>query len=201
MAAYYAVNPYDVAVLQAALQAEMRAHGDTGHWMALIDTAFDHGDKPPAWLKLAWPVYYDGKLASMQSVSPVLLVLPPERDADFEPALARLLAHCRGRPMLSFLRTEQSPQALRESWQKVLKIKTEGGQSFVLRFADTRTLPGIAAVLADGAWTCLSQTVERWLSIDREGTLQQLQVAGPDAPCPQTVDQLGTISIHISDQA
>ena len=200
MAAYYAVNPYDVSVLKVRLQAEIQAHDEPGLWMALVDTAFDHGNKPPAWLKAAWPVYHQDKLAAMQSVSPVLLELPSVHDAEFEPALARLLTHCCGRPMLSFLRIAQPPQSLREAWQKTLQVVTKDGLSFVLRFADTRTLPSIAAILAHGAWTSLSHGVDQWLSIDREGNLQQLQVAGADAPCPQTVDQLGKISSHISDK-
>lgn len=198
MATYYAVNPFDVATLQAQFLAEIGAHGDTGHWLALMDTAFDHGSQAMRWPLPVWSAYHQGKLASMQSLAPTLLELPPRSDAGFEPALAHLLAHCNGRPMLSFLKTALSPQALRESWQKVLKVRTEDHQLFILRFADTRTTPGIAAVLTE-AWARLSQGVDQWLYIDREGRLQNLSVAVPVNPASPTGGPQETI--RIDDQA
>ena len=194
MATYYAVNPYEVVQLQAQFLAEIGAHGDTEHWLALMDTAFDHGNQAVRWPLPVWPAYHQGKFASMQSLSPTLLELPPRTDAEFESALAHLLAHCNGRPMLSFLKTPLSPQVLRESWQKILKIRTEDQQLFILRFADTRTTPGIAAVLTE-AWARLSHGVDQWHYIDREGRLQNLPVAAPGKPASQTGSLQETICI------
>lgn len=195
MAPYYAVNPFDVATLQAQLQAAIRQNNDAGHWLALVDTAFDHGAKTLPWPTTTWPVYHQGKLALMRSVSPVLLTLPTADDVGFDKTVSRLLHHCRGRPMLSFLHFVEHPQALRESWQSVLEIETESGPSFVLRFADTRTTPGIAAALASSTWARLSHGIEQWLCIDREGGLQALPLTEPHEQSPSAGSEQEAVRI------
>lgn len=184
MATYYAVNPFDVETLQAQLQAVIQQNNDAGHWLALVDTAFDHGARALPWSTTTWPVYRQGKLALMQSVSPVLLALPAADGVGLDKTVSRLLHHCRGRPMLSFLHSDKHPQALCESWQSVLEIETENGQPFLLRFADTRTTPGISAALASDAWARLSHGIEQWLCIDREGGLQALPLTEPHGQLP-----------------
>lgn len=174
MTPYYAVNAFETLALQIQFEAVISQRTETGHWLALIDTAFDHGKKTAPWPTTVWPIYHQGRLALMKSVSPVLLALPSADDAGFEKIISRLLNHCRGRPMLSFLHSNKPPQALCESWQSVLEIETESGQPFVLRFADTRTTPTIAAVLSSDVWARLSHGIEDWLCIDREGSLQAL---------------------------
>jgi len=201
MASYYAVNPFDVATLQAQLQVAIRQNNDAGHWLALIDTAFDHGKKNPPWPTTVWPIYNQGRLALMNSVSPVLLALPSADDAGFEKTISRLLNHCRGRPMLSFLHSNKPPQVLCESWQSVLEIETESGQPFVLRFADTRTTPAIAAALASNAWVRLSHGIEQWLCIDREGGLQALPLTEPHEQPPSAGGPQETIRISNEELA
>ena len=201
MASYYAVNPFDVATLQAQLQVAIRQNNDAGHWLALVDAAFDHGARTLPWSATVWPVYHQGKLALMQSVSPALLALPTDDDAGLEKAISRLLRHCRGRPMLSFLYSTKHPQALCESWQSVLEIETESGQPFVLRFADTRTTPAIAAALASNAWVRLSHGIEQWLCIDREGGLQALPLTEPHEQPPSAGGPQETIRISNEELA
>jgi hypothetical protein len=177
MDSYYAVSPFEVATLQTQLRAAISQNNGGDHWLALVDSAFDHGRKTLPWPTTTWPVYYQGKLASMQPVSPILLTLPSEHEPEFEKFISRLLHHCNGRPMLSFLHSTKPPGALREFWQSALEIKTEGGQPFLLRFADTRTLPGIAATLATDAWPRLRHGIEQWLYVDRDGNLEALPLA------------------------
>ena len=198
MTPYYAVNAFETFALQVQLGAEIDQRTKTGHWLALIDTAFDHGKKIPPWPTTVWPIYHRGKLALMKSVSPVLLALPSADDAGFEKIISRLLNHCRGRPMLSFLHSNKPPQALCESWQSVLEIETESGQPFVLRFADTRTTPAIAAVLSSDVWARLSHGIEDWLCIDREGGLQELPLTDPQGqePLAGETQEIVRISNH-----
>lgn len=97
--------------------------------------------------------------------------------------------------MLSFLHFVEHPQALRESWQSVLEIETESGPSFVLRFADTRTTPGIAAALASSTWARLSHGIEQWLCIDREGGLQALPLTEPHEQSPSAGSEQEAVRI------
>lgn len=171
---YYAVDPFNTESLQEQLLDLMRKTGEVGHWLALVDMAFDHGSKALAWKEKIWPVYNSGKLLALESVSPVLLRLNAENPELLKNEVSRLLRHCRGRPMLSFIHTENAPETLIEAWQSVLEIETADEQSLVLRFADTRTLPIIQRVLQSDAWVRLSYQVSNWIYIDRDGRLQSL---------------------------
>lgn len=175
----YAVDPFDMATITKMLLDSVTATEGGGHWLALVDTAFDHESEGLYWKKAIMPVYHQGRLERFQHVSPVLIELDTSSDEVLATEVKRLLRHCQGRPMLSFMHTSLPPQKLIEGWQKILEVQTEDGQMLLLRFADTRTLPTLAQVLKDTAWPILRHGVEQWHYIDRDGNLQPLEL--PDA--------------------
>lgn len=197
MTNYYAVSPADILQLLEDVLAEIGAGGLSGNWLALIDSAFDDGRKPIPWPTEAVPVYHQDKLHAFQPIAPVLLEFTIDDDNALRGEVLRLLRHCQGRPMLSFLHTKLEPLALRDSWQNVLEIETEDGESFLLRFADTRTTPAIASTLPSCAWHRLSRKIGQWLYVDREGNLQSLE----SSPADSTPEDDAQSSIRITDKA
>ena len=178
---YYAVSPFDVPTLQAELLTTLTASDTHRNWYALVDMAFDAGRKLFQWPSEPFPVYFDGRLKSFASISPCLLPLSTGDTAHPTDELTRLLRHCQGRPMLGFIRSQKTPDDIRQSWQRVLEVETSDRQKFVLRFADTRVTPVIAETFPPSVWARLTHGIDDWLTIDREGTLQSLPVAGPQA--------------------
>lgn len=197
MTNYYAVSPADIPQLLEDVLAEIGAGGPSGHWLALIDSAFDDERRPIPWPTEAVSVYYQDKLRAFQPIAPVLLEFTIDDDNALRGEVLRLLRHCQGRPMLSFLHTKLEPLALRESWQNVLEIETEDGESFLLRFADTRTTRAIASALPSCAWHRLSRKIGRWHYVDRLGKLQSLL---PSVAQSTTEDDEPS-SIRITDKA
>lgn len=194
---YYAVSPFNLSEMLERLLAEMTVEVGGGSWSVLIDTAFDQGGHPLQWSSERSPVYFQGRLAPLKEVSPVLYRLEHANTAVLRQQLLRLLRHCQGRPMLSFVLADMEAAQLCLSWQSVLEVETEDSQMFVLRFADTRTLPTIEKVLRKGAWEILSGNVRRWLFINREGALQELDVISAD----RAVEAGKALSNRISDPA
>ena len=181
----YAMDACDLTAVRDALCGLLSGPGGETRWLALIDTAFDHGTSPLRWNERVWPVYCQGRLERLAKVSPVLLALDVENPQRLNRALSRLLHHCQGRPMLSFLQTRLTPEQLVETWQTVLELQPDEGQPLLLRFADTRPLPDIAQLLADTAWRGLSAYVTQWHYLDRSSRLQHLETASSaDAAAP-----------------
>lgn len=181
---YYAIDKYDSASLTEQLQKQLSGNQTAGTWFALVDTAFTH-DSSVSWAhEQMWPVYREGKLEELKVISPCLMPLSSDRDDLLRAELTRLLRRCHGRPMLSFIHSEETPQSICESWQDILEIETSDAQKFLLRFADTRITPVIAQVLAESAWIRLGDGVDQWVIIDREGVLQRLPLPTRQAPKP-----------------
>lgn len=170
---YHAVDPYDHLLLRDNITQQIGAASE-GHWYALIDRAFDHGGKrfsaSPA---NDYPVYHTGHLQALATVSPYLIELPTESQAQLRKFLGRLLLHCRGRPMLSFVQSGHSGNELVDAWQDLLEVETADGQAFLLRFADTRVLPELCACVAP-LWQRLAHVVTAWWIINRSGELAAL---------------------------
>lgn len=192
----YAVDDYDRAALRSRLADLLLASATEASWFALVDTAFDYGTRPLVWKNGRWPVYRQGRLERLQSLSPVLLELDMSDAGSLEKAVSLLLSHCQAKPMLSFVQTRHAPDALVEAWQDALEIQAEHeAQPLLLRFADTRTLPDIAQVLKDSAWVRLSRLVDCWYYIDREGHLQALETSAPEMQPPSETP------IRVGDEA
>jgi hypothetical protein len=83
--------------------------------------------------------------------------------------------------MLSIVASLKPLAALVETWTPLhwlYSSEPDDKQRFVLRFADTRTLPLLPALLSPSDWHALRGPLEFWLAVDRAGAL----VALPAAP-------------------
>lgn len=122
-------------------------------------------------------MYYSGELAALSGVSPVLHALSSEPD-QVQRQLSRLLHHCQGRPMLSFVRSNLPAIDLREGWQRLLEVETEDKEHYLLRFGDTRVLPSLA--VQKQIWSRLAADVNAWWTVGRDGELEDLAL--PTSP-------------------
>lgn len=177
--AYFAITPYDPSALRSTLTDYMAEAVGDDRWLALVDTAFDHEGKL---LKMAGceglPVYHQGKLQILASVSPTLFELSETAPDLLDRQLSRLLHHCCGRPMLSFIRSPLPVEVLCERWQKLLEVETEDSQSYLMRFADTRVLPALAE--QKDIWNRLATDITTWWTVGRNGSLTALDM--PQTP-------------------
>lgn len=146
-------------------------------WAALVDTAFDHGRATPALRRHDTFNCYDfPDLKGLAGAAPCLLVLPGSHAPGFKTALRALLHHCSGRPMLSFvaLRQDTTPRQAVEHWHPLHWAHTSDGQKLLLRFADTRTLAALPAVLAPPQWAAWTAPLSAWYAVDRTGAIAAL---------------------------
>lgn len=172
--AYYATTPCDPSALRTVLTEHMAQAADDGQWWyALVDTAFDYGARS---LNLAnvLGIYHQNRLQNLASVSPALFEFSGTNTHNVQQQLGHLLQHCRGRPMLSFIRSPLPASDLREHWQNLLEIETEEGEPYLLRFADTRVLPTLAR--QKEIWSRLAADVTAWWIVGRDGAWMALDM-------------------------
>lgn len=170
---YFAITPCNPSELRFVL-ADLMAKTDSDlRWLALVDTAFDYEKVA---LRLAGAnetsIYFNGRLEALADVSPKFFELSAANGEPLRKQLGRLLRHCSGRPMLSFICCKLSASDLRERWQNLLEVETADGESYVLRFADTRVLPAVAE--QEVIWSRLSADIDKWWVIGRDGKLAEL---------------------------
>ena len=197
---YYAVAPTDTQHACEQLLSAIAASHAQGHWFALLDTAFDDGRRALRGFPENWPVYHQGKYASFKTISPTLIPLPAGNETLLRQQISSLLHHASGRPMLSFIHSLATPLTLRDGWQDSLEIETADGESFLLRFADTRTLPAIASVLHEQAWPHLCKNIEQWLTIARDGRVQALPVIAAERTASEATSTSARMN-RIDDKA
>lgn len=180
---YFAVESFEAETLLRSLTTLIKstslAPPKSGPlWFALVDGAFDHEKRALSWRTEKVQIYdTDTNLAALMEVSPYLVALPAPDQTDFADQLRRLLQHCKGRPMLSFLSIESAAQTLRKQWQSCLMLPTaDDDEPYLLRLADTRVLPALASLQDKALWQALTHTIDQWWFIDRTGDLQALQV-------------------------
>jgi Domain of unknown function (DUF4123) len=195
---YFAFDSCDIEALARSLHERLRTSQgalarETLHWFALVDGAFDHGQRKPSWQPQTVSIYQaDGNLAALKEVSPYLVALPKPDQIDFEKTMRKLLRHCNGRPMLSFLACRTDALALRAQWQNCLMLKMQDdGEPYLLRFADTRVLPALATLPSKAIWQTLTQNLKQWIVINRAGELVALPIEPVDISSTtiQTTDQ------------
>lgn len=179
-ASYTAVNRHSVDLHKTISQSfEQAIHDRQDLFLyALIDCAFN--EKFIRQCKTRHPslyaasLYTGSELDELQDVSPVLVQLPLD-ESTRSAWLETLLQRADGLPMLSFLASPIDTNDLASSFAPFLKSETEDGQRYLLRFADTRILPKLIAVLDDLQWSLLPP-IAHWWSIDRMGVLKELQL-------------------------
>lgn len=167
---YFAMDNGDVTYLSQALFEQLKASPVQLNWYALLDTGFDHGRRKLRLPGAVWPLYFEQEWGELREVSPLLIERPQEDQA----ALRKLLRHCQGRPMLSFVASRLDAQALRAAWQRCLRLSTADGQGYLLRFADTRISANLPRALSLASWQRLCAPLDHWLIVDRTGRLQAL---------------------------
>lgn len=198
---YYAVDSYDPKNLRDALLGQVSSASASDRWLAMLDSAFDHKGKRLRWLNgNLFEVYHQGRLARLAEVSPLLIPLQHKSEY-LGQELMRLLTHCRGRPMLSFIRSKLSAEAIREQWQSILEIETEDAQTFVLRFADTRVLP--ALIEMGEVWQRVAGEIAEWQIIGRNGDFITLELpkASDTSNAPVRIDDKGLAQLLKSGAA
>jgi hypothetical protein len=175
---YFAVNKPQAPDLLSQALTRLQASPSSGRWFALLDKAFDHDHRAT----LRWPhpslAIYKGT-DDIEAISPTLLSLSPYSSEALAQEMARLLRHCQGRPMLSFVQTTLEMPDLAAAWQDVKWVHTEDGQRFLWRLADTRVLSSLADALQPHNWERLCKPLLAWHIVDRVGSLQPLRMPMP----------------------
>jgi hypothetical protein len=139
-------------------------------WGALIDTAFDYGqDKTRLDFDSVIDCYEFPELQGLNAVAPRLIALFP--GYDLRAQVVRLIRHCQGRPMLSFVGTTDSLKAVSASWRATHMVSVVDEQEMLLRFADTRILSYLPQVLTSPQWRAVCGAVSNWIYFNRFGNL------------------------------
>lgn len=200
---YFAVDSFEADALLQSLTTLVESNQlappkSEPLWFALVDGAFDHGLRTLSWRTEKVQIYDSGtNLAALMEVSPYFVALPAPDQTDFADQLRRLLQHCKGRPMLSFLSSESAAQTLRTQWQSCLMLPTAGDdEPYLLRLADTRVLPALASLPDKALWQALTHTIDQWWFIDRTGDLQALPVEATEKSI--STRRGGTLPLELS---
>lgn len=180
MEMYFAVDELPPAFMADLLEAFRLARLSNANLSlyALIDASFEYvrpsaGRK--AWMDTAVSLYEGTALDALSKESPHLFGFSKE------PAAARvqmhsILARASGMPMISFIASELDLDALAQTFKAFLEINTADGQSFLLRFADTRVLPVLDSILRDECGDLWRRDVAYWWLPGRDGNLQTMPV-------------------------
>lgn len=151
-------------------------------WLALVDGAFDHGRASISLPNERRALYDCDGLSDLLAASPFLVVLTAHDEERLRFELATLIRHRKERPMLSFIGTSAPASAVNENFRLFANASTEDEQDFLLRFADTRVLPGIPNALRQTYWDGMTCMLSEWIFIDREGKAQALTLGANRTP-------------------
>jgi len=177
---------------------------DAGHhWYLLCDSAFNNHSVDVTYRDESANCYGQEPVLDLAQGGPRLILL--HQPGDTLPVAAERLApwlsHCSGRPMLSVISSPASAHDIAQHWSSLHLVRTERGERYLLRMADTRTLPLLAHVLKPAQWAAWTQLLARWLYIDRLGDLRELPmpaagVAPARAPLMLDDAQVGQLALH-----
>lgn len=178
---YFAVDSVSVADITAKL-VELIQTGPKANWTAVVDRAFDYDRDPYDYPGFPEALYACDELDALMEVSPLLIPLEVEEPEALRDRLWDLIEHCSGRPMLSFVASTKSAEELVPNWQKCARVITSDGQKLMLRFTDTRVLPGLQDILHMDSWAALTHELDAWWHVDRAGNLASVKPAEVDQP-------------------
>jgi hypothetical protein len=178
---YFASDASHTATVCTALIEKIRAHPER-NWLALVDGAFDHGRPGPSLPNEHYPLYDCDGLSDLLGASPFLIVLTAHDEAQLRVELANLVRHRKERPMLSFIGTSASASSINGNFRLFANAMTDDDQEFLLRFADTRVLPGLPDALRQAYWDGMTCLLSDWIVIGRDGTPQALPLNADRAP-------------------
>lgn len=171
---YYAQNLYQPN-LEEALAAW--ADGidrlpDSSRWF-LLDGSMIEATERQTLTRQAWLSHkvFDGtRFKAYGDNGPWLLQAPiasKERPAWF----GTLVRICNGLPALSMIETQRASSLLKATLASLADVRTEDGQSFYCRFADTRVLASLVRVLNEKQRKDIAATIYRWHYVDRHGAV------------------------------
>lgn len=178
---YFASDASHTATVCTALIEKIRAQPER-NWFALVDGAFDHGRPGPSLPNERYLLYDCDGLSDLLAVSPCLIALAAHDEDQLRIELATLVRHRKERPMLSFIGTSASVSSVNANFRLFANAITDDGQELLLRFADTRVLPGLPAALRQAYWDGMTCLLSDWIVIGRDGTLQALPLNANRAP-------------------
>lgn len=178
---YFASDASHIAPVCTALIEKIKAQPER-NWLALVDGAFDHGRPGPSLLNERYPMYDCDGLSDLLAASPFLIVLTAHDEDQLRVELATLVRHRKERPMLSFISTSASVSSVKENFRLFANVTTDDEQEFLLRFADTRVLPGLPHALRQAYWDGMTCLLSDWIVIGRDGTPQALPLNANRAP-------------------
>lgn len=156
------------------------------HWALLIDSAFDHGAGESLSTARGLNCYASDPLDDLETVAPWLL--PLDSGPSGKERLAKAIAHCSGRPMLSVLASASPMRDLVESWHPYHWLHASDGQRLILRFADTRVLPVLPEILRAEQWAAIRAPISHWFHIDRSGNAVACVAAGDSVAVPPRLE-------------
>lgn len=190
---YFAVNPcapdLPEQILATLMQLRERFPAAPLHCYLLVDASFDQAllDTFP-WRRAVECSLYDGmRLEGLKEVAPHLARLPDESDKQ-RSWLQQLVDACDGKPMLSMLISAISAEQLREHFKPYLLARSEDSLEWPVRWADTRTLPGLIGALTDQERRHLLSPLYAWIATSRQGEMIHWQGEGNPHPEPADFD-------------
>lgn len=178
---YFASDAPYAATVSTALIEKIRAQPEH-NWLALVDGAFDHGRPGPSLPNECYPLYDCDGLSDLLAASPFLIVLTAHDKAQLKMELDTLVRHRKERPMLSFIGTSASASSVNENFRLFANAMADDNQAFLLRFADTRVLPGLPNALRQAYWDGMTCLLSDWILIGRDGTPEVLPLNANRAP-------------------
>lgn len=190
---YFAVNPCapDLPEQMLATLAQLREQHPTVplHCYLLVDTSFDQALLATfPWRRAVECSLYDGmRLEGLKEVAPHLLRLPDDPNKQ-RARLQQLVDACRGKPMLSMLISTIPAEQLREHFKPYLLARSEDSLEWPVRWADTRTLPGLIGALTDDQRKHLLSPLYAWIAVDRQGEMIHWQGESNPHPEPANFD-------------
>lgn len=175
---YFAVNKHVSPDLLPQVVSCIQGSPANTRWFALVDKAFDHDRRAPLrWPHRIEPLYRGPEGVTM--LSPTLFEIRSDASDNLQREIARLVQHCQGRPMLSFVQTTLGLNELADAWQDVKWLHTEDQQRFLLRLADTRVLSSLPDCLQSHNWAHVCAPLMAWHVVNRAGHLQPLKMPEP----------------------
>ena len=171
---YFANNPADKNFCDSVLQAFLKASEESPslRMHALVDAGFDEegfAALAKTFRAPAVPVYADTPYSGGIEIGPHLLEINVTGALAAQQEINRLLALRGNRPMLSLWATGLDAPALAAQWRPFVSAQLEDGTSYLLRFADTRVLHSLIAILNPAQYAqLLPGSTQIWMP-DRSG--------------------------------
>jgi hypothetical protein len=176
---YYAYDSHAAdlpGALETAIHQRLARHPGS-RFSALIDCAFAPSEV--AELLIGTPaetvlsLYADTPLKDCEELAPILVQLPSDHTERLA-AVARWLALCDGKPMLSFIASGLSITELKRHFSAFLQVSDDDGMHYALRFADVCMTPDILDCLQPEQRETWLNGMYDWWIIARDGALQRL---------------------------